>query len=641
MLLDIRETIRGSKPLKYTLITIICIPFALVGVGSYLGGGAYEDVAEVDGVEINQQQLDGAYNQLKRQYSQMFGGPIPENIMPDESIRQQALDGLVTDIVVRNVVEDQKFAVGDETLGRAIRNDARFQVDGKFDKESYENQVRGSLSNVTTYEENLRANAAITQFRAGIAATSFQLPSETKRIEALSGQTRTIDFIRYSIDSAIENIEVSDEQIGAYFDENADSYKFPQRAKVEYIELKKSDLAAAIDVSDEEAQEYYDEFQSNYVTTPEVRETSHILLEVDLDDADAVAAKTEELNAIKARVAAGESFADLAKEFSDDIGSAQAGGNLGQLQTDPALALSPQYTDAALQLEAEGDLSSTVKTRFGLHLISLSKFAAAVVTPFEEVKDSVVTQLQNNAADSDFLELQTAMEEAVSSDPESLEVAADVSNTDIVQSDWVDVDIEDDPLFSNPQVMTTVFSDELLVNQNNSDVLQIASGHVVALRVLEYEEPRPKTLDDVKDDITTQLKRDGASTNLEASASDSVAQMLKGTSVNTLAKDDPSATATMDEVLTRSSTVIDASAVAEIFALAKPSEGKTLVKTVALANGDRVSYALKAVTAPEPAEEETTENADASVLVNPSLGQSELAAMIQSLRAKADVSIHQ
>ena len=640
MLLDIRETIRNSKPIKYTLITIISIPFALVGVGSYLGGGGYEDVAEVDGVAINQQQLDGAYNQLKRQYSQMFGGNIPESLMPDDSIRQQALDGLVTDIVVRNTVEEQKFAVGDETLGRAIRSDARFQVDGEFSSEAYQNQIRGSLSNVAAYEESLRARAALTQFRAGISATSFQLPSEIKRIEALSGQTRTIDFVRYSIDSAIENIEVTDEQVSLYFDENSEEYKFPQRAKFEYIELKKSDIAAEIDVSDEEAQDYYNEFQANYTTTPEVRETSHILFEVDHDDADTVAAKTEELNSIKARIAAGEAFADLAKEFSDDIGSAQSGGSLGQLQTDPALELSPQYTAAAKALSAEGDLSDIVKTQFGLHLISLSKYAPAVITPFEEVKDSVIAQLQNNAADNDFLELQTALEEAVSSDPESLEVAADEANSPVKQTDWVDVDLQGDPIFSNPQVLSVGFSDEVLVNQNNSDVIQIAPGHVVALRMLEYEEPRPKTLEDVKDDISAQLKRDGAATELEASAADAVALMLKGTSVVEVAKDNASATATADEVLTRTSTVIDGAAVAEIFALAKPATGKTLVKSVALQNGDRVAYALKAVTDPEPAEVDT-ENTSAEVIFNPSLGQAELAAMIASLRDKADVSINQ
>lgn len=641
MLLDIRETVRNSKPIKYTLITIICIPFALVGIGSYLGGGGYEDVADVDGVEIIQPELDRAYNQLKAQYSQMFGGNIPANLLSDEAIREQALDGLVTDIVVRNTVEEHKFAVGDETLGRAIRNDPRFQVDGVFDSEVYSNQVRGSLTNVAAYEESLRASAAITQFRAGIAATSFQLPSETKHIEALSGQTRTIDFVRYSIDTAVETIEISDEQVAAYFDEHADEYKFPERAKLEYIELKKSDLAADIDVSDEEAQEYYDEFKANYTTTPEVREAAHIMMEVDVDDDDLVAAKTEELNAIKARIAAGEAFADLAKEFSDDIGSSQVGGSLGQVD---ASYMEAPFVTAATALEASGDLSDIVKTRFGLHLITLEKLEAPVITPYEEVKDDIVTQLQNNAADNDFLELRTAMEEAVSSDPESLEVAADESNTVIKQSDWVDTDLQGDPVFSNPQVLGAAFGDNVQVDQNNSDVIEISPGHVVAIRQLEYEEPRPKVLDDVKDEITEQLKRDGATEQLKASSKDAVAAILKGTPVTKVAKDDATATATEDEVLTRTSTVLDAAAVAEIFALAKPAEGKTLVKSVDLQNGDIVAYALTAVTPPEAteAEGEGAEGADdASVIVNPALGQSELAALIASLRAKADVTINQ
>jgi len=116
--------------------------------------------------------------------------------------------------------------------------------------------------------------------------------------------------------------------------------------------------------------------------------------------------------------------------------------------------------------------------------------------------------------------------------------------------------------------------------------------------------------------------------------------MLKGTPVATIAKDDATATATANEVLTRTSTVLDAQAVAEIFALAKPAEGKTLVKSVDLQNGDIVAYALKDVTTPDAAEGDI-ENADAAVTVNPALGQSELAALIASLRAKADVTLNQ
>ncbi len=645
MLLDLRETVRNSKPIKYTLITIICIPFALVGIGSYLGGSAYNDVAEVDGVPINDLQVDRAYNALKGQYQQMFGGNIPQNLFSDETIRGQALDSLVTEIVVNNTVEEYKFAVGDETLGRAIRNDPRFQVDGKFDAERYQNMIQGSLDNVGNYEESLRASAAVTQFRAGIAATNFELPNETERLETLQGQTRTIDFVTYSIDKAIENIEVTDEQISDYFDENADNYQFPERAKIEYIELKKSDLAAAVEVSDEEVEAYYNDNNSEFITTQAVRETSHILLEVaDAGDADEVAAKTAEIEAIKARIAAGEAFADLAKELSDDIGSAQAGGSLGLLEAE---YLEPQYVEAATELEEVDELSGVVKTRFGVHLIKLDKYEPAVITPFEDAKESIVSLLQNDAADIEFLELRTAMEENIASDPESLEVAADASNVEIMKSDWIDADTQSDPLLSNPLILSAAFSEDVLENKNNSDLLEIGPGHVVAVRTIEHEGPRPKTLDDVKDDVTNTLKREGAEAQLEEAAKNAVALMLKGTPVSKVAKDDPNATATTNEKLTRDSTVIDANAIREIYALAKPAEGKVLVKSVALLNGDRVAYALKAVESPEPKDtEDSADNAEPAGPQSPqnsqvNLGQAELAAVIANLREKADVSFEQ
>jgi len=166
----------------------------------------------------------------------------------------------------------------------------------------------------------------------------------------------------------------------------------------------------------------------------------------------------------------------------------------------------------------------------------------------------------------------------------------------------------------------------------------------LALRVLEHEEPRPKTLEDVNDEVTDTLKREGAQTKLDESAKEAVALMLKGTPVSTVAKDDPNATAGPNEVLTRQSTVLDAEVVREIYALAKPAPGKVLVKWESLQNGDRVAYALKAVETPEAeteAEGEGGEDAgsDAVRLDNARLGQAELAAVIANLREQADVSL--
>jgi len=177
MLLDIRDTVRNSKPIKYTLITLISIPFALVGIGSYFYGGDVPDVAEVNGVAISETELDNAYNQQRARYEQMFGGAIPAGLMTDESIREQALDGLVTSQVVRSTVEDQKFAVGDLTLAKTIRNNPMFQVDGKFDTETYENALQSNRFNVANYEATVRQETALNQFQVGVYQSSFQLPT--------------------------------------------------------------------------------------------------------------------------------------------------------------------------------------------------------------------------------------------------------------------------------------------------------------------------------------------------------------------------------------------------------------------------------------------------------------------------------
>jgi len=635
MLLDIRETIRNSKPIKYTLITIITIPFALVGIGSYLGGGGYNNVAEVNGVEISEQQLDSTYNMLKSQFQARLGGSIPEGALPDELIREQALEQLVQNQVIRSAVEDQKFAVGDVTLGRTIRNNPQFQTDGQFDTELYQNVLQTRYSNIASFEESMRQETAISQFESGVLGTSFQLPSESSRITELRNQTRTIDFVRYSIDDAIENTEVSDEAVTAYYDENAESFKFPQRAKLEYIELKKADLAAAVEIDDVAVTDHYEQFKNNYMLSPETRDASHILLELDDGgDTEEVAEKTAQLVAIKERIAGGESFADLAKEFSNDIGSAQAGGALGQIQRG---VMAPDFEQSVFGLGAVDDVSDIVQTQFGLHLIKLDRLEIGEYKPFDDVKDDIRTELQDREADPEYLQLRVAMEESVASDPESLSVAADESNVEIQTSDWVDSETLDHPLFSNPQIQRVIFSDELLVDQYNSDVIEVAPGHLVAVRIQEYEEPRPQAIEDVREDVVGTLKRQDAEAQLDTLVEEAVAKMIKGTAATSLAKDDDLASGVMDEVLTRQSTVIDNTVVAEIYALAKPSEGKTLVKSASLQNGDRVAYALKAVETPEPAADaaETPE----PPIGNPRLGRIEFAAMIASLREKADVSL--
>ena len=438
MLLDLRETVRNSKPIKYTLITLICVPFVLFGIGSYFSGGNVATVAVVDGQEITQPELDAATQRQRQQLAQLFGGQLPEAFADDSALRGQALDQLVTQRVLSGAVTEQRFAVGDETLGRAIRELPAFlDADGRFDAALYERQVRASGLSVAAFEQSFRDDTALNQFRTGVVDTSFTLPSEAARLETLARQRRTIDAVRFDLEAAMAEIEPTEEEVAAHFEDNADAYRWPERAKIDWIELEAEALAGDMDVGDDEVRARYDENRDSYVR-PEQREASHILLNLDPGaDEEAVASARAELAAAAERVAGGEDFADVAREMSDDIGSAEAGGSLGVIAPG---AMVPEFEEAVFALDAEGDLSEPVRTDFGLHLIRLDGVTGEEGQSFEEVGEEIRAEIRSERADREFFELRTELSEIVFDESDSLEPAAEATGLDVQSSDWLDVD---------------------------------------------------------------------------------------------------------------------------------------------------------------------------------------------------------
>lgn len=628
MLLDLREKVRNSKPIKYTLITVISIPFALVGIGSYLSGGGAPPVAEVDGVEISQGALEQAYRFQRSQLSRMFGGQLPEGLGNEQLLREQARDQLIDQQIVQTAAESAGFAVGDETLGRAIQNNPAFQLDGQFDQDTYLRTASVRSGSAAAFEESLRAQTALSQFSEGLIESAFTLPSEAARISALQSQTRTVDLLTLSLSSLQDTLEVSDEDVQAYFDENADTFEFPDRAKVQYVELNASAQAETIDILDEDALAYYESNKRSYIT-PEQRSASHILLAADGDSE--VAEKTELASEIKARIEAGETFADLASEFSDDPGSADVGGSLGPILPGQMV---PEFEAAVNALGDVASVSDPVITQYGVHLIKLDAIQPESGKPFEEVKEEIVATMQQSQADSEFNTLRTIMEETAFDFSDELDTVAAETGLEVVTTDWVDVESDNGPLLSNPALLQVVFSDEVLLDGLNSEVIEIAPRHVVTLRVLDSEGPRPKTVDDVREEIVATLKRERAAEQLDTLAADLREKVMAGESVEALADGEELATATVEEVIERRGSSVDPTAVNAIFEAPKPSNEKPTIDVLTASNGDRVVYALRAVGVAEPAEEQ----AEVTV-ANPRSGNTAFSAMVQSMRARASVSV--
>ncbi len=661
MLLDLREKIRSSKPIKYGIITVISIPFVLVGIGPYLSGGSATAPAEVNGTEISQQQLESAYRQQRAQLARMFGGQIPAGFENEQILREQALEQLVTQNVIESEVAKQKFAIGDETLARAIRSLEVFQVNGQFSSEAYQQQLRGSNQSVPEFEQGYRDNTAMIQFQAGISETAFVLPQEAERLANLGRQIRTIDAVRFNFEEAKSVIEVADEEVVAYFEEQSGNYLFPERAKIEYIELESSVVASEIEISDAQAQSYYDDNRARYMT-PERREASHILLESGNGSEDD---QIEQLNQIKERVLAGELFGDLAKEFSDDIGSANSGGSLGFITPG---AMVPEFEDAVSALTEEGEMSEPVISDFGVHLIMLDRITAESGQAFEEVKSDIVETMQQDEADREFFDLRDQLAELAFDNPSSLEPAADATGLEIKTSDWLSSETDAGPVLSSPAVMSVAFSPDVLEDENNSDIITIENRHILVLRVVEYEEQRPQTLEEVREEVVDALKSERTAEQLKELATAALEKFKLGEASTAIADGSELAEALESEVITRRSTVFGTSAIARIFALPRPDAEPSLA-TVTLANGDELAVSLKSVEIPaadavaevvaeasvetsvetpiETPIETPVEAASLSPVAgvveagaNPRLGAAEFQAFLASLRTKADVKIN-
>jgi len=605
MLLDLREYVRNSKPVKYTLITIISIPFVFVGIGSYLSGGGSNHAATIDGEKIGIREFDQAYLQQRQQLSQMFGGTIPEGFANEPQLRQQALESLLTQQALRNVVNNAKFTVSDSSLAQAIQEVPGFQVEGQFDNERYRAQLLSSGMSVDQFEDSFRNDTAMAQFRSGIVDTAFELKSEQSRIDELNRQARKIDSVVLPIEDVAAAIEVTDEDIQTYFDDKASEFNFPERVKIEYISLGVDELASEVEITDEDAQTHYDDNKSSYVVAEE-RKASHILLKPEQGNAEELEAAKQQLLDIRSRVEAGE------------------------------------------------ELSEPVESDFGVHLILLEGIIEEHGAAFEDVKPDIISQLQTNQASTEYNDLIETLTEQSYDNPESLDVAADATGLEIKTSEWIDGTENSDPnpQLANPQILSMALSEDVLQEGNNSDVIPVGDKQNIVLRVLEHEEPRPKTLDDVREDISDTLKNERAAEQLDASLADIKTLIADG--------EDPAekveelgGSYTVDQELIRTSTDLDRSVIGTLFELPRPENDKPVLEESVLPNGDRVLLVLKEVLLPSVVEEEVeTESkseepesdapaAAPSANRGPQFGNNDFTAMLRSLRAAAKVEVNE
>ncbi|WP_146449171.1 peptidylprolyl isomerase [Vibrio kanaloae] len=599
------------------ILGLIILSFVFAGVGSYITGGGNNAAAKVGSTEIARGEFEQAYqNERNRMQSQL--GDYFSQMLADpayvESFRKSVLDRMINDVLLEQQAESLGLRISDSQIRTMILEMPQFQTAGQFDQEVYQAALRRAGFSAESFAEYMRRDLMRNQLVTALQGSEFVLQGEIDTQSKLIAQTRDIRTVTLSVADLAKDIELTDEQIEQYYQENPAAYTRPEQAKVSYIELSAEALKSQLEVSDEEAQKYYQEHLDKY-STEEQRKVSHILVQGD-DEAKAQSI-LDELNA-------GADFTTLAEEKSDDFGSADVGGDLGWIERD---VMDPAFEDEAFALETIGDITGLVKSDFGYHIIKLDELKASQAQSYQEVAAEIKQELIDQHAVDQFYEKQTELEKVAFEFPDSLDDSAEAINAKITTTGFIS-QVDAPELLMTPAVMQAILSPEVKEDGLNSEVIEVAPEHVIVVRVEETRDETVLPLAEVKEQVVAALS---------AVQAEQQAIELGVSLVNELKQGNEAVLADNNLEFTELETIDRNSPLASsVFAFAKPEDGQSVFGQSKDQDGNIVVVELSKVTAEINPAYSTQIGAQLERVGN----QQDLTNVLNVLRKNADVEYY-
>ncbi|NEX20041.1 peptidylprolyl isomerase [Thiorhodococcus mannitoliphagus] len=630
MLQTIRDRAQGW--IAWVIVILISIPFALWGIQSYLGVGGEPIAATVNGVELPARELDRRVQQARTELRQRLGAAYDPAEIDDKALRDEVLEDMIRETLLLDEVRRLGLRVSNQDVQIQILLDPAFQKDGRFDKETYERLLQYQGMSPAMYEAQLRQRLAAGQLARAISASALATSDELEQYQRLIGQQRELSYSTLALSDYQTDASVDDAEITAFYEANSDSFRSPEQVKLDYLLLDSTDLAAATEVTEEDLRNVYAAEQARFAQ-PERREVRHILLKVPEDaeqsDVDAVA---EKIKGIRERILAGESFDALAKEVSEDPGSASKGGSLGMIESG---IMVPAFDQVAFAAEP-GKLSEPVRTQFGYHLIEVTKVVPAQIKPFEEVEDELRAGAAKQGADRLYYDLGERLANISYESSDSLEPAAEELGLSIQHSDWIGRDGGGDGILAQPKVIAAAFSDDVLGQGLNSDLIEPERDRLqaIVLRVAEHREASVKPLAEVRDEIVAQIKQQRAK-EAAKTAAESLAEQLRQS--KEWATVDPELEITSPGLVGRNAPEVPRGVLDVAFKLAAPSDGSISVGTATLDNGDAAVVRLSRVQDGEVKPSEDGRPATEVYILTQLMGRQLSDDMLQDMESRADI----
>lgn len=492
MLQSMRE---GAKsPWVLVIIGLIVLSFVLTGAESLTFGGAQSGAAKVNDREISFNELQFAIEQQRRQLTEIYGDQLDPSLLDDDLLRPGVLNNLVDRALLEDYAVSLGIAASPEAIRRSIISNPAFEVDGSFSADYYRDILRSNGLTTDQYRAEQSGTDQLVKLESIIGDADFITSVEAKAAIDVVVERRDVRFLVIPDTALSSQYQVTDTAISEYYEANKALFAQPERLTVEFVELNPSQFVLPVDEA--ELQTQLADALADYETEAQ-SEVAHILLVQNDDETDQ--AYAERINEVGARLQADEDFAAIAADASDDIGSSFVGGDLGF--TDGSVF--PDAMEEAIANLEVGGISTAVTTDAGTHFILVKSRSAAEQVPDELLRAEITESLQTAQTQRDLLIAVDELRELVFTSS-GLEAAAQELGLVIATSQPFSRD-QGEGLFSEASLRNAAFSDDVLVDANNSDVIELSGSRFVALAVKEQLPEGTKPLAEVRSSISAQL----------------------------------------------------------------------------------------------------------------------------------------
>ncbi|MSP53142.1 MAG: hypothetical protein EXR81_02690 [Gammaproteobacteria bacterium] len=493
----------AQKWIVWVIILLIIVSMTLWGISSYFGMGGDNSpaVAKVNNLKITQAQLSASVSRLRLQQPQLFATPDAA-----VKLKQEILNQLVNQQLLTQAAERQGFAVSTAQLDAVVAQIPAFQSNQQFSQAQFAMVLNRLMYTPEQFMTDLRSMMLVNQVRNGIASSSFALGNETTRFISYLKQQRDLGYLVIPAVRFKTHIKPTETQINSYYHQHQDNFMTPEQLSISYLEITPQMLNAQINPTAAELQAYYQTNISNYVT-PASWHVAQIVLNV---PANATAAQLADLNKklldIKQQAVKGVSFVVLAKKYSDDVLSAENGGELPWFT---AGSLDPTFEKTVVSLKT-GEISAPVQTQYGIELIKLLATKPQTTKAFTSVKSQIIQAYKSQQLQNLIGTKNETLANATFENPSTLQPAAQQLGLAIQTTPLFTRSSEKTGIAADPNVVGVAFSDNVLQQGNNSDVLTLKDGSLLVVRVNKHLAATLKPLDAVRPFIEQQLIQQGA-----------------------------------------------------------------------------------------------------------------------------------